>query len=346
MPLLWASPLPEVPFVQGAPATVVGEVAYVPALDGALWRVSPQAGTARRFGGENSLFPARVAPLVTAKRAFLASLDGTLTAFDTGTNRVLWHQRLGASLSTTPVLLKNGLLVAANDAGKIMALRVKDGSRSWTVQANGPVGDALTATGEGVVVASLPSSHGRGALECFNAQNGTRRWRFPQNILDAAPGVTAPLFDATSKVVFWASDYGFVVALDAKSGAKVWKTFATPLRGADSRTVTLRGAPALWEHTLLVGGNDGTVRAFDAPSGRPLWIRRLGGAVTLPARFVHYAGQIVASVSDGHEIALLDLATGRVVRNLALDNPFGPCWFDSGGWVQDSEHHIWRLGAL
>lgn len=335
---------PEVRFAQSAPAALTLDAAYVPALDGTLWKVAP-GGTAQIMGGDSAAFPARVAPLATETRVFLASLDGTLTAFDAKTNRALWHQSLGSSLSTTPVAFGPSLIVAANDAGQVMALNANTGAHGWTAQANGPVGDALAATREGIVVPSLPSAHGRGALECFDAKTGARRWRFPQNILDAAPGIAAPLYEPGRNLVFWASDYGFVIALNATTGAKVWKTFAAPLKGADSRTVTLRGAPALWKNTLLVGGNDGTVRAFNAENGSPLWLCQLAGAITFPARFVQCDGQTLASVSDAHELVLLDIETGQIVRRAALDNHFGVSWFPHGGWMQDAHNQAWRLGA-
>ncbi|MBS0376444.1 MAG: outer membrane protein assembly factor BamB [Proteobacteria bacterium] len=90
-----------------------------------------------------------------------------------------------------------------------------------------------------------------------------------------------------------------LVALDAKLG--IQKVWGTTLGGKD-KSLRLGLAPAVLDGKVYAAGNDGTIAAFDGPSGRTLWRRN----TKLPLSGGPGAGHglVIAGTSDGQLIAL------------------------------------------
>lgn len=97
---------------------------------------------------------------------------------------------------------------------------------------------------------------------------------------------------------------GLVEALNAQTGALVWK----------AQTYTTAGAPAVTGGTLYVAADDGTVRAFDAASGNARWsfTRTVGVSAQMGLDgYVGVSGDTVYVTSDAGAIYALDAATGK-----------------------------------
>lgn len=128
---------------------------------------------------------------------------------------------------------------------------------------------------------------------------------------------------------------GLVEALNAQTGAVVWK----------AQTYTTSGAPVVANGTLFVGADDGTVRAFDAATGAPRWsfTRTVGVSSQLGLDgYVAVSGDTVFVTSDSGAVYALDATTGKQRWLYTLPTPqtniyttpklaFGLVYFGSGG---------------
>ncbi len=97
---------------------------------------------------------------------------------------------------------------------------------------------------------------------------------------------------------------GLVEALNAQTGAVVWK----------AQTYTTSGGPVVTGGVLYVGADDGTVRAFDAATGKTAWsFTRTAGVSSQLGQdaYVAVAGGVVYVTSDGGAVYALDATTGK-----------------------------------
>jgi outer membrane protein assembly factor BamB len=112
------------------------------------------------------------------------------------------------------------------------------------------------------------------------------------------------------------------MCLDVRNGRKIWKTFAAPAREnapklSSATLISLRGAPAIapGAQIVVVGGNDGLLRAFDLGSGAARWQIKLSGTARFAAQLVTFEGdEALLCSGDGPVIFLVSARDGRVVR--------------------------------
>ena len=289
-----------------APATLDGNGNLIAtSASGALWKIdangqSQHYGVARKAGAP---------PLVgTGGGVYLPALDGTLTAF-IAPDKTLWARDLGGALATTPALWrsKNATILGVGDSeGNVTALNASNGKTLWTENLGGPIGNALVATRDGFLAPTLASGVWRGGLVCLDARSGRVKWRFSND--SNAAGVAAPLWDKITERVYWNNDEGEIACLDAASGRVWWRQQIAP---AAPLTVMLRATPLVRGENLIVGGNDGVLRALDARDGKARWTR----ALKAPIRVI-YAAKIgekpAILTATAREIVLVDAATGAV----------------------------------
>jgi len=153
--------------------------------------------------------------------------------------------------------------------------------------------------------------------------------------------------------LFSASDDGTVVALQAESGAELWRASAGASLSAgvgsdgrfasvvtrDNDVVTLDGGKVLWRQRVpakvvtppLVAGErvfvmsvDRVVHAFDALDGRRLWrLQRPGDALTLAQAGVVTAAGNLLLVGQGARLTAVDSLKGTIVWDVPLATPRG-----------------------
>ena len=187
------------------------------------------------------------------------------------------------------------------------------------------------------------------ALETFEPKIAGRAiWnaRLPASTLAMAPVVR-------NGVLFVASSDGTVLALQADTGAEVWRASAGSALaagvGSDGRftsvvtrgneVVTFDAGRELWRKRLpssvvtapLVAGErvfvmsvDRAVHAFDAVDGRRLWVQqRPGDALTLAQASVVVAYRNTLLVGQGPRLAALDPLRGTVLWEAPMAAPRG-----------------------
>lgn len=340
---------------------------------GGLWRASSledgEIQAPQRL--LSAAFAPAAAPLVTRAQIFWPGGDGTLVALDRKTGRAQWRASLASALTARPAVFSLGgraLVVAGDDAGDVAAFDAQSGTLLWKAALGGAVGagigvlDALNGAGAGVLVPLLAGAASRGGLVCLDGKTGAVRWRFPGDARSQSGGIATPI--ALGNRVFWCNDEGAVMCLDGATGRKIWKSFAGPLDGASpgaskeaspsaatsqngsgEKLVMLRGAPTLVEAAgvMTVGGNDGTLRAFDLATGAPRWTRNLGGAVRFAAQKLSFEGKnALLATGEAPAIWIIEAQTGAVLRRWSTpyDNSFGVAFSRENLYALDAEGHL------
>lgn len=230
-------------------------------------------------------------PVVSGGRVFLRSDDRIAArALRKGTELWQYENPLRGNLH---VRVENGAL-AADDAvyagfgeGAVVALRANNGEVLWenTVSEGGEEEDEGAAVIQEVttpirVREYVCAGAYQGQISCFNARFGQLEWRRPFSTV-VRLGV-----DAAGEKLFAVNERGELFAFDAETGEELWKNDESA--GAS--------APLPVGDAVVVGGDDGKLRAFSAEDGRLIAVRRLG------------VGQIsrLVAVGDGDFLATVD----------------------------------------
>lgn len=291
------------------PPLCVGSDWFFPATNGTLWRV--RSGHTRAVW--TGAFPSSPFLVPLGRDLLIAGGDGALVRLGVS-GRKKWSGSSGTGSATRPVVI-GGRIVGADDAGRLWARDPKNGRIEWRLSAGASVGDGLAATPWGVVAPLLSGGTGRGGLRCVSAQTGKTLWTFPANLNARAAGTATPRFDVPSGRVFWCNDTGAVVALDARTGRKIWKSFAPSRGGGSANSVLLRAAPVLAGGALVVGGGDGGLRAFDSRDGHLLWTTWLGQSLASPLQKARLNGRVVVLAGQSPAVAV-DAQSGALVQRL------------------------------
>lgn len=166
-------------------------------------------------------------------------------------------------------------------------------------------------------VPALDGAHDRvfagsttGQLWCMNGA-GTELWMY-----QAGGGIGAqPALSVERDTVYFGSDDGFLHALRAADGTRLWRV---ETRGAISR------APLVTEDVLYIATENDVIEAFDRASGEALWRYERqapeGFYVTEHSGLTLADRRLLAGFTDGAVVAL-DPSDGRVlwVRDTTAD---------------------------
>lgn len=245
---------------------------------------------------------------------------GEVVAMDPSNGEIIWRQELDAPVRAAPTI-SNGMVYVVSRNDQAFAIDLENGRISWRIAGIDPdagvVGGASPATIDGLVVLPFASGEVVGTL----ARNGRRAWTTV--ISGGRRGhVRARLTDITgdpviaNDTVFVANQSGRLVALDRRSGDRIWSVNdgslgpALPVGGslffvsdqavlkrldaADGKeqwavqlpqypdpnkrkSSYLHTGPVLVGGRLLVASGDGVIRSFDPTTGEELGVTPLGG---------------------------------------------------------------------
>ncbi|MBW3635541.1 MAG: PQQ-binding-like beta-propeller repeat protein [Armatimonadetes bacterium] len=322
---------------------------------GGLWLASPLAESwaPRRLFA--TAFAPGAPPLFAANRVFWAGGDGIVAALDFPSGAVKWQRALPSTLVARPAHLRavgRAIVAVGDDEGHVAAFDAISGAPLWKKGLGGVTGEAIVAlqgTPPSFLVPLGAGATSRGGLVCLDGASGALRWRFPSDGRSPGGGLAAPA--VAGDRVYWCNDEGAVVALEAQSGRKIWKTFAAPRseprrdKTANASMVMLRGAPVVAPDAgvVVVGGNDGLLRAFDGKNGAARWSLELGGVARFAAQLVDFeGGKALLAGGDAPTIFLLDPRDGRVLRRWTtpFNADFGVMAMDGMAFALDSQGHL------
>jgi hypothetical protein len=191
----------------------------------------------------------------------------------------------------------DGFLILAGVDGTVRALRESDLAPLWSV-----------ATGSSIVATPL-ADHGRVYVSCLDGLVRILRLADGVSLGSAAAGSSghsSPLLSGGRLYLGTAFPTASVEAIDPGTKAVVW---SAPL---DQVTYS---SPAVGGGKVLLTTNNGTLAAFDAASGAPVWTAPVGGAPGASSPLI--LGSSVFVLVDGILIRLA-LDTGVADATLTL----------------------------
>ncbi len=241
--------------------------------------------------------------------------DGPFVDTWSNTDNVIWNTKVPGRGNSSPIIWgKQLFLTTAYEGGKkrsILCFDIADGKQLWETFApeakpegaygkNGHASGTATTDGERVY-----AYFGNAGLFCVD-MNGKQVWHTSFGLSKPLHGMTcSPLLHKNHVIVFQegGNPSGFVVALDKKNGAQVWKT-------PRKETVSW-GSPiaiTVGDKDQIIVSSQQRVYAYDADDGKLVWSCSGNEVEVIPTPVV------------GHE--MLFCCSGRVGPTLAI-KPMG-----------------------
>ena len=246
--------------------------------------------------------------------------DAPLTADQAARLTPAWRAYLGGAVDGTPAVW-DGKVYAASAAGVVMAVDAATGAPVWTRRGLGAISASPSVAGDDVVVATLT-----GMVDRLRGRDGSDvwHWQAPAN----AAVWASPVVYGSLVIIGLASPYGdtplvagAIVALDATTGAVVWRAC---IRAGCAPGDGVWSTPAINTQGVAfvgVGNPDDAVLAFDPTTGKRLWFASLYPDAQRDVDAG--ASPVVMTVGDGREVvvqatvagllAMLEAETGVVV---------------------------------
>lgn len=238
-------------------------------------------------------------------RVFAGTGFAQVVALDAASGQIAWRKTVSGPVRSAPTV-RGGRVFAVSLDNKLHALAAHDGSLLWN-HAGSPemamlLGGASPAVDQGVVVVPYTS----GELAALKVDNGRQLWmdsltsRRRTDATAALAHIRAnPVIDRGR--VFAISHSGLMVAIDLRSGTRLWE------KG-------IGGHQSFWvagDYLFTLTGNE-ELAAMERETGRILWVRSLprwqdpedrDGVITWTGPLLVSDRLIVAS-SDGVAIAI------------------------------------------
>ena len=226
-------------------------------------------------------------PLAVGDVLYCGGGSHSLRALDRNTGKLLWEYKLDMWVQSSAAY-RNGVVYIGADDGYLHALDAKSGKLLWQFAAaltndhkidpDIPVNTVITPDGPRSNVLSTPRFHENialitsvaGSVYGVNADNGELVWTFygERNVTDAT---------ADKGVAYFHSDASILRALNASTGEFLWGVRTGTSHNIWPGAYQVGSAAAVWKDTVVVGGNDGDLSAFDRATGRTLWSFRTQG---------------------------------------------------------------------
>lgn len=234
---------------------------------------------------------------------------------------LVWKASLPAPARSAPTVMNERIFVSTLD-NRILSLSPEDGSVFWEYtgisESAGLVGAASPAVSRDVVIPAFSS----GELFALRVENGTVAWA--ENLASFKPvgGLSAisdirglPVID--KGLVFAASFGGRLIAIDERTGTRIWER-----RIGSARTPWLSG------ERLFVLTTENELVSVDVKTGNVGWVRQLPrfedpGDKEDPIFWtgpVMAANQLVLGSSSG-DIVHMDPITGHVTHEWSMKRP-------------------------
>lgn len=230
--------------------------------------------------------PARAAPSATGGRVFVSTLDNRLYALNVQDGSILWEyagvSEVAGLLGAASPAAKSDIVVSAFSSGEITALRVENGSVSWSdnlanVRRYGggleSLSDikAMPVLNGGLVIAI---SFG-GKIAAIDERTGMRVWQ------REIGGAQTPW--VAGNTVFVISEENQLVALRMQDGGIVWVRDLPRFENPEKRKDEIRwSGPVMASGRLLLAGSNEQLLQVNAVDGEIVAQMDIGKPVSIP----------------------------------------------------------------
>ncbi|MBM3417058.1 MAG: metallophosphoesterase [Bacteroidetes bacterium] len=228
----------------------------------------------------------------------------------------VWEYSSAANIISTPAVA-NGLAIAGNQNGEIVALSLKNGSKAWTFQTGGSIFSSPAASEGKVVLGSTD-----GFVYCLDSRTGKLVWKRQTG----APVLGSPLI--TDDVLFIGGSKAFF-SFELKTGKMRWSY--TDLKGPVVST------PIYYKSRVLFGAWDTYLYSLNSTDGKLFWkwnngspVRNYSPAACIPVRI---AGEVYVVAPDRY-LSAIDFTDGKTLwrnNDAAVRESIG--FSSDGKWV-------------
>lgn len=205
---------------------------------------------------------------VSGDTLVVASGYGYVTALNASSGAEKWKRELGAPMTGSPTISDGRVYVTSNN-NEVFSLDLANGETLWSDQAISESARVLGSTSVAAVEDFVIAPFSSGEVIAYLGANGRRLWT---DALTQA-GRFTPISEINdigsrpvlgSGLVFASSQSGTTVAIDGRSGARVW-----------TQPVGSTHAPALAGRFLFVLGTGNELACLDAATGEAYWVTQL-----------------------------------------------------------------------
>ncbi|MCB1640131.1 MAG: outer membrane protein assembly factor BamB [Xanthomonadales bacterium] len=251
-----------------------------------LWSAKAGPGAARQGG--------RLAPAVADGTVYVASVEGTLSAFDASSGRLRWKIDTEQPLAGGPAAA-DGLVVVGSLEGQLLAFDT-EGNPRWDAQLSSEVIGA-PAIARGMVVAQAND----GRTYAFDQDSGEARWLLDRAVPTLSlRGTATPLIGEGSTFIGQAN--GKLTAVANLDGGVEWEYAVGTADGRNDleRMVDVDGRMLLIQGDLYAIGYGAQVAALASESGRVLWSRDMSSYSGLDLA----GSSLFTTTSDGEVLGM------------------------------------------
>jgi outer membrane protein assembly factor BamB len=310
-----SQPLIGVPVVAGGTVFAIDASSTVSAVNastgGRIWSVSivPDGSDSTGVAGGGAYADGKV---------FVVSGFGEVVALNASNGEVVWRKRVSAPVRGAPTVA-GGRVFAVTLDNQLYALSADKGDELWTHPALQETADVLGGSTPAVTPQLVVAPFSSGELVGLRPDSGRGIWQEALSTVRSADAITSlsaivglPVIDRG--LVIAISQSGRMVALDERSGSRVWEL---PLGGTQT--------PWAAGDTIFVMGSNSLLAAINRKDGKVRWTAQLP-EYQEPDRkrgIIVWAGPVVAggrlwlasslgelwtlSPTDGHELGRVPL---------------------------------------
>ena len=243
----------------GGPA-VKGDLLAVGTLDGHVYGVNAKDGSPRWEAELKS--EVLTTPVIVGDLVVVRTSDGRIYGLESSSGQRRWVYDQGnvpllSLRGNGPMLTANGVLFFGSDDGKLVALRLDNGSKLWEQKLSGGEGrteiDRLNDVDGAILLdgATLYGAAYHGKLMSVDGASGRPLWSHPFS--------TFVSLAVSGNAIFGVDDQSQVWAFDKSGGADMWKNAALKYRWVTG--------PAVQGNYVVVGDLDGYVRWLQTGDG-------------------------------------------------------------------------------
>lgn len=259
-----------------------------------LWNVSAGNGARGDY--------IKLVPAVTSRYVFTAGQDGTVTAIDKCSGRLVWRVLTSVNVNAGPGA-NDGVVVIGGHNGEVVALREIDGRVIWQNCVSSEI-LAPPAVNNGVVIVKSID----GNLTAFSQYDGRVLWRTQQSepVLILRSGST-PFIYGDNVIAGFAN--GNLLKLSLRNGSTHWlQPIGIPEGNfMIQRMVDIDSDPVVYRNRLFAATYQGRVAALDPASGRFYWSQNISSYMGIAVDDEH----VYVSDARSH-IWAFNAYTGRV----------------------------------
>lgn len=276
------------------------------------------------------VFPAlrmfKGSPCLYKNRIYVPNVDNHIRCLDATNGKLIWDWSSWADNDSSPRIL-DGMLYTGGEDGDLKCIDAETGKLVWKESYGRGEGEEPGSEGIECSLAIADHiayfGHLDGHIRAYHLEDRKLVWKSKKLGVD---------IDGSCLIV---GDklYGGIeegpstfFCLDRATGKQVW---GKKIPGG------VWGSPAVFEHTVIIGGNGGRVYALDLATGAEVWTYKIGHGTWYSPQVVD--GKVVFG-SYGTFYEMLDAKTGASVWKFDLGDRT-----HSGAAIEDG--HIWVGGG-